>query len=98
MGYGTIKTTLTKAKELRPFVEKLITTAKRKNIHIRRIISAKLGNNCKEVKQLVDIIAPQFNKMKGGYIRIIKMGFRYGDAAPMALIEFTKIIYEKNKI
>jgi large subunit ribosomal protein L17 len=81
-----IKTTLPKAKELRPIVEKLITIARRDTLHARRLILARL--QCSEiVKELFNDIAPRFINRTGGYIRIMKAGFRYGDAAPMAVIE-----------
>lgn len=82
-----IKTTLPKAKELRPIVEKLITMAGSGSLHARRLAVSKLQNN-KVVKKLFDDIAPRFKERPGGYIRIMKAGFRYGDAAPMAIIEF----------
>ncbi len=84
-----IKTTLPKAKELRPVVEKLITMAKKKSLHARRMLISKLQSN-KTVKKLFYDIAPRFANRKGGYIRIMKAGFRYGDAAPMAIIEFVE--------
>ena len=82
-----IKTTLPKAKELRPIVEKIITMAKCGSLHARRMAISKLQSN-NVVKKLFDEIAPRFAERNGGYIRIMKAGFRYGDAAPMAVIEF----------
>lgn len=84
-----IKTTLPKAKELRPIVEKLITMAKKNSLHARRMLVSKLQSN-KVVKKLFDDIAPRFANRNGGYIRIMKAGFRYGDAASMAIIEFVE--------
>lgn len=84
-----IKTTLPKAKELRPIVEKLITMAKKNSLHARRMLVSKLQSN-KTVKKLFDDITPRFANRNGGYIRIMKAGFRYGDAAPMAIIEFVE--------
>lgn len=84
-----IKTTLPKAKELRPIVEKLITIAKKDSLHARRILISRLQSN-KVVKKLFDEISPRFANRNGGYIRIMKAGFRYGDAAPMAVIEFVE--------
>lgn len=84
-----IKTTLPKAKELRPIVEKLITMAKKNSLHARRMLISKLQSN-KTVKKLFDDITPRFANRNGGYIRIMKAGFRYGDAAPMAIIEFVE--------
>ncbi len=84
-----IKTTLPKAKELRPIVEKLITMAKKNSLHAKRMLISKLQSN-KTVKKLFDDITPRFANRNGGYIRIMKAGFRYGDAAPMAIIEFVE--------
>ena len=83
-----IKTTEPKAKELRPFMEKLITRAKGGNIATRRLIAAKLSNKGKEVKKLFDVIAPKYTDKKGGYTRILKLGARKSDGAKMAVIEF----------
>ena len=84
-----IKTTLPKAKELRPIVEKLITLAKRGDLHARRQASAQL-NDEKHVARLFEILGPRYANRQGGYIRILKAGFRYGDMAPMAIIEFVE--------
>jgi large subunit ribosomal protein L17 len=84
-----IKTTLPKAKELRPIVERLITKARSGSLHARRLAIAKLQSD-KAVKKLFNDIAPRFANRPGGYIRIMKAGFRYGDAAPMAVIEFVE--------
>jgi large subunit ribosomal protein L17 len=85
-----IKTTLPKAKELRPYVEKLVTLGKRggANLHARRQALSQLRNDTDTVAKLFDTLAPRFAGRKGGYIRVLKAGFRYGDAAPMAVIEF----------
>jgi large subunit ribosomal protein L17 len=82
-----IKTTLPKAKELRPIVEKMITLAKRGDLHARRQAAAKLKED-KYVSKLFDILGPRYADRPGGYIRVMKAGFRYGDMAPMAIIEF----------
>jgi len=82
-----IKTTLPKAKELRPIVEKLITLAKRGDLHARRQAAAQLKQD-KDVAKLFDVLGPRMAERKGGYTRIMKAGFRYGDMAPMAIIEF----------
>ncbi|MFE3838361.1 50S ribosomal protein L17 [Pseudogemmobacter sonorensis] len=82
-----IKTTLPKAKELRPVVEKLITLAKRGDLHARRQAAAQLRED-KDVAKLFDILGPRYKDRQGGYIRVLKAGFRYGDMAPMAIIEF----------
>jgi large subunit ribosomal protein L17 len=82
-----IVTTLPKAKELRPFVEKLVTLAKKGDLNSRRIAIARTRN--KEMsKKLFDILGPRYADRPGGYIRVMKAGFRYGDNAPMAVIEF----------
>lgn len=85
--YEQIKTTVPKAKDLRPIVEKLVTLGKRNTLHARRQLIAKLGNN-ETATKLIDILAKRYAKRPGGYLRIIKAGYRYGDNAPMAYIEF----------
>jgi len=82
-----IKTTLPKAKELRPIVEKMITLAKRGDLHARRQAASKLKQD-KHVAKLFEVLGPRFKERNGGYVRIMKAGFRYGDMAPMAIIEF----------
>ena len=82
-----IKTTLPKAKELRPIVEKLITLAKRGDLHARRLAASRLKED-QYVTKLFDILGPRYNERKGGYTRVLRAGFRYGDMAPMAIIEF----------
>ena len=82
-----IKTTLPKAKELRPIVEKLITLAKRGDLHARRQAAAMLKQD-KDVAKLFAVLGPRYKERQGGYTRILKAGFRYGDMAPMAIIEF----------
>lgn len=82
-----ITTTLPKAKELRPYVEKLITKAKNPTLASRRLIVSRMGGE-KETKTLFEKIAPKYKDRKGGYTRIIKIGDRDLDAAPMAMIEF----------
>jgi large subunit ribosomal protein L17 len=81
-----IKTTLPKAKELRPIVEKLITLAKRGDLHARRMANAQLKQD-KHTARLFEILGPRYKDRQGGYVRILKAGFRYGDMAPMAIIE-----------
>lgn len=83
-----IKTTLPKAKELRPMMEKLVTRAKKGDVATRRMIIAKLGGRTKDVKKLFDVIAPKYKDVKGGYTRVLKLGARKADGAPMAVIEF----------
>ena len=82
-----IKTTLPKAKELRPIVEKLVTLAKRGDMHARRIAASRLKED-KDVAKLFDVLGPRYADRQGGYVRVLKAGFRYGDMAPMAIIEF----------
>ena len=81
-----IKTTLPKAKELRPIVEKMITLAKRGDLHGRRLATSKLKQDS-YVKKLFDVLGPRYKERNGGYVRILKAGFRYGDMAAMAIIE-----------
>lgn len=82
-----ILTTLPKAKELRPYVEKLITLAKRGGLSNRRLAMSKLGDET-QLKKLFDILAERYADRDGGYTRIIKAGYRGSDAAQMAVIEF----------
>ncbi len=81
-----IVTTLPKAKELRPFVEKLITLAKKGDLNSRRLAVARTRNK-DMTKKLFDVLGPRYKDRQGGYIRVLKAGFRYGDNAPMAVIE-----------
>jgi large subunit ribosomal protein L17 len=85
-----IKTTLPKAKSLRSVVEKLVTIGKENTLHAKRQLISKLGGDYKEVNKLLNTISPKFVDRKGGYTRIIKSGFRLGDHAPMAYIEFVE--------
>lgn len=82
-----IQTTLPKAKELRPIVEKLVTLGKQDSLHARRLAISKI-QDVDLVKKLFANISPRFLERAGGYTRIIKAGHRYGDNAPMAIIEF----------
>ena len=82
-----ITTTLPKAKDLRPVVEKLITLGKRGGLHARRQAIAELRDVGK-VKKLFDVLGPRYKDRNGGYTRIVKAGFRYGDNAAVAVIEF----------
>jgi large subunit ribosomal protein L17 len=82
-----IVTTLPKAKELRPFVEKLVTLAKKGDLHNRRIAISRV-RDVPQVAKLFSTIGPRYKDRNGGYIRVMKAGFRYGDNAPMAVIEF----------
>jgi large subunit ribosomal protein L17 len=82
-----ITTTLPKAKELRPVVEKLITLGKRGGLHARRQAISQI-RDIAMVKKLFDVLGPRYKDRNGGYIRVLKAGFRYGDNAPVAVIEF----------
>ncbi len=81
-----IKTTLPKAKDLRPYVEKLITLGKLGSLHNRRNANAILRDN-ENVSKLIGALAERYKDRQGGYVRIVKAGFRHGDNAPMAIIE-----------
>jgi large subunit ribosomal protein L17 len=82
-----IMTTLPKAKDLRPIVEKLVTLGKRGDLHARRQAVSQL-RDVDMVKKLFEVVGPRYKDRNGGYTRIIKAGFRYGDSAPIAVIEF----------
>jgi len=82
-----IVTTLPKAKDLRPVVEKLVTLGKRGDLHARRQAIAQI-KDVALVKKLFDVLGPRYKDRNGGYTRVLKAGFRYGDNAPMAVIEF----------
>lgn len=82
-----IQTTLPKAKELRPYVEKLVTLAKRGGLSNRRLAAARMNDDA-QVKKLFDTLGERYANREGGYLRIIKAGFRAGDASQMAIIEF----------
>jgi len=82
-----IKTTVPKAKELRPIIEKLITLGKRGDLHARRQAASRLKQDA-YVAKLFEVLGPRYKERNGGYVRILKAGFRYGDMAPMAIIEF----------
>ncbi len=86
--HGRIKTTEAKAKSLSGHVDRLITLAKKQTLAARRLLLAQVGE--KAVKKLMTEISPQFLARKGGYTRIMKLGQRRSDGAPMVLIEFTK--------
>jgi large subunit ribosomal protein L17 len=81
-----IVTTLPKAKELRPIVEKLITLGKRGDLHARRQAAAQMRDET-QVQKLFGVVGPRYKDRQGGYIRILKAGFRYGDNAALAVIE-----------
>jgi len=81
-----IKTTLPKAKELKRIIDKLITLGKRGDLHARRQAAAQLKQDA-HVAKLFEVLGPRYAERNGGYCRVLKAGFRYGDMAPMAIIE-----------
>jgi len=81
-----VVTTLPKAKELRRVMDRLITLAKRSNLHSRRLAVSRVRDEVM-VKKLFDILGPRYAERSGGYTRVLKAGYRYGDSAPMAVIE-----------
>ena len=85
-----IKTTLPKAKELRSFVDGLVTLAKRGTLHSRRQELAKLNNDSEITAKLFNVLAERYSERHGGYTRVLKAGFRYGDSAPLAFIELVE--------
>ncbi|MGH7024837.1 MAG: 50S ribosomal protein L17 [Caulobacteraceae bacterium] len=92
-----IVTTLPKAKELRPFVEKLVTLAKKGDLSARRLAISKV-RDVDQVGKLFATLGPRYKERRGGYIRVVKAGFRHGDNAPMAVIEFVdRDVTEKGK-
>ncbi|MFN3858253.1 MAG: 50S ribosomal protein L17 [Caulobacter sp.] len=92
-----IVTTLPKAKELRPVVEKLVTLAKRGDLHARRQAISQI-RDIDQVGKLFATLGPRYKDRSGGYLRVLKAGFRYGDNAPMAVIEFVdRDVSEKGK-
>jgi large subunit ribosomal protein L17 len=84
--HGRIETTTAKAKELRPFAERLVTLAKRGDLHARRLAARKIQDR-QVLGSLFDEIGPRYSERPGGYTRILKLGNRKGDAAEMSLIE-----------
>jgi len=82
-----ITTTLPKAKDLRPVVEKLVTLGKRGDLHARRQAIAEI-RDVAMVKKLFEVIGPRYKKRNGGYTRVLRAGFRFGDSSPVAVIEF----------
>ena len=82
-----IKTTLPKAKELRRVIEKLVTLGKKGDLHSRRQAASRLKQDA-YVAKLFEVLGPRYKDSQGGYVRVLKAGFRYGDMAPMAIIEF----------
>ena len=89
IAHEQIETTLPKAKDLRPFVEKILTIGKNNNLAAKRRVYSYLGDK-KLVDKVFDVLAKRYQKRNGGYIRILKSGFRYGDSAPKAVIELVE--------
>jgi large subunit ribosomal protein L17 len=88
IAHGKVETTLARAKELRPYIEKLITKSLLGTLASRRLVVSRLYGQTISAKKLIDTIAPKYKEVKGGYTRITKIGSRLGDASPMAIIEF----------
>ncbi len=84
-----IETTLPKAKDLRPFVEKILTISKTNNLASKRRVLSYLGNK-EIVEKVFNVLAKRYQKRNGGYVRILKSGFRYGDSAPKAVVELVE--------
>ena len=82
-----LTTTLPKAKDLRPIVERLVTLGKKGDLAARRLLIARTRDEA-TAKKLLEVLGPRYKSRQGGYLRIMKAGFRYGDNAPMAIIEF----------
>jgi len=84
-----IKTTLPKAKELKRVVDKLVTLGKRGDLHARRQAASRLKQDA-HVEKLFSVLGPRYKDRQGGYVRVLKAGFRYGDMAPMAIVELVE--------
>lgn len=84
-----IVTTLPKAKEMRRVADRLVTLAKRGDLHARRIATSRVRDD-QMVRKLFEILGPRYKERAGGYTRVLRAGFRYGDSAPMAVIEFVE--------
>ena len=95
--YEQIKTTLPKAKVLKPEADKIITLGKKENLKNKKILISKLQDK-KSASKVVKTLSKRYEKRNGGYTRIIKAGFRYGDNAPMAIIEFVDRDVEAKKV
>ena len=89
---GSIETTLAKAKEIRPMVEKLVTLAKKDTVASRRVIASRLGNDMETSKKLHDELAKEYKERPGGYTRITKLGKFSGSTRDHARIEFVKAV------
>ena len=95
--YEQITTTLPKAKELKPKIDKVITLGKKNNLHAKKDLFSKLQDKS-SVNKLVKTLSQRYEKRKGGYSRVMKAGFRYGDNAPMAIIEFVDRDVEAKRV
>jgi len=95
--YEQITTTLPKAKELKPQIDKVITLGKKKNLQSRKNLFAELQSET-SVEKLLKILSQRYEKRKGGYSRVIRTGFRYGDDAPMAIIELVDRDIQAKKV
>ncbi len=88
--HGRIKTSVAKAKELRPFIEKMVTIARNDTVANRRLIFSRLGNDNETTKILFEKVAPNFKDTPGGYTRIVKLGVKADSSTDEAIIEFVK--------
>ena len=95
--YEQIFTTLPKAKELKPQIDKVITLGKKNNLHAKKNLFAELQSNS-SVEKLLKVLSQRYEKRKGGYSRVIRAGFRYGDDAPMAIIELVDRDIQAKKV
>ena len=95
--YEQITTTLPKAKELKPKIDHMITLGKKNNLHSKKDLFSKLQDQS-SVKKLTKILSQRYEKRKGGYCRLVRTGFRYGDDAPMAIIELVDRDFNAKKI
>ena len=95
--YEQITTTLPKAKELKPQIDKVITLGKKNNLHSKKNLFAELQSKT-SVQKLLEILSQRYEKRKGGYSRVIRAGFRYGDDAPMAIIELVDRDIQAKKV
>lgn len=84
--YGKVKTTQVRAKEVRPLVDKIVSLAKKGDVHARRQVLSMLGSR-ELTHQIFSEVAPKYEERNGGYTRLLKVGFRKGDAAPLVIIE-----------
>ena len=95
--YEQITTTLPKAKELRPQIDKIITLGKKNDLHAKKDLFTKLQNKT-SIDKLIKILSQRYNKRHGGYSRVIRSGYRYGDDAPMAIIELVDRDVQAKKV